>query len=236
MVLGWDIEWSGAADQRSALPPSLDESTTPSTIHHPPSPIPLTTRRPEGQPPCGPQSTTNHSPAINHPPPLTHQPPPNSKPTPPTAPGSCRCPPNAPAHCRGLVRVGWRDRWAPWMAPTSLQGGIHGVSRQPTRADPTRGTAAPQLQLQLQLQLRLRLKLTLQLTQKSRAPAHIPPTLTPSTGTSLPHTAAQPPSPRPRNASADSRPTRAPPASPAKYRSRSPAPATPTRPPSHSDR
>jgi len=28
--------------------------------------------------------------------------------------------PNAQKACRRVVRVGWRDRWAPWMAPTSL--------------------------------------------------------------------------------------------------------------------
>jgi hypothetical protein len=37
------------------------------------------------------------------------------------------------------------------MALTSLQGWIHGVSRQPTRTDPAHSTAAPQLTLQLQL-------------------------------------------------------------------------------------
>ena len=56
----------------------------------------------------------------------------------------CPCP---SGNCRGSAWVGWRDRWAPWMAPTSLQGWIHGVSRQPTHADPARPKRATTLWL-----------------------------------------------------------------------------------------
>ena len=50
-----------------------------------------------------------------------------------------RCHPRLPVVCRGAVRLGWRDRRAPWMARTSLHGRTCGVSRQPNRtASPVR--------------------------------------------------------------------------------------------------
>ncbi len=52
-----------------------------------------------------------------------------------TALGLVRWP---PGHCLGRGCVGSRDRWAPWMALTSLHGWIHGVSREPTHPRPTR--------------------------------------------------------------------------------------------------
>ncbi|MET4614477.1 hypothetical protein ABIA71_000022 [Stenotrophomonas sp. 2619] len=141
------------------------------TPHHPPPPWPVAAPPPRAPPP--PPPPTPPPPPPPHPPPRGGPPParprtnqqpstnqllPSRQPKTnrhPTAPGCRSCPPNAPAHCRGLVRVGWRDRWAPWMAPTSLQGWIHGVSRQPTRTDPAASTAAPQLTLQLKLPLPL---------------------------------------------------------------------------------
>ncbi len=50
-----------------------------------------------------------------------------------------------PANYLGRGCVGLRDRWAPWMALTSLQGWIYGVSREPTHPRPARNAGGAAL-------------------------------------------------------------------------------------------
>ncbi len=168
----WVLMWSGiqarlqAADHGSALP-------SPHHLPNHPYPIPTPTQSQSPSHPIPSHPIPSHPiQSINSPAdqPTGHQPTATRQPT------NHRLlpPPNAPALCRGSVRVGWRDRWAAWMRPTSPHGWVHGVSRQPTRTDPTRSTAAPPLQLQLQLQLHWQLPSLLLLKKPKRASA--PPT------------------------------------------------------------